>query len=86
MVDFHRYSYDDEHRYFTNKAQVNALADRLAPELGVNRKSLVVEGKKGEFHLLNAYINRYFTPDLKSTGGFEAEIGLHKKLVKEAMQ
>lgn len=85
-MDEGTYSYDDEHRYFRNKAQANTLADRLAPELGINRKSLIVEGKKGEFHLLNAYINRYFTPDIVSTVGFEAEIGLHKKLVKEAMQ
>lgn len=84
-MSFDSYSYDDAHQFFTNKAKANAFADALAPELGINRRSLVVEGKKGEFHLLNAYVQRYFEPMIASQGGFELEVNLHKRLVKEAM-
>lgn len=84
-MSFDSYSYDDAHQFFTNKAKANAFADALAPELGINRRSLVVEGKKGEFHLLNAYVQRYFEPMMADSTGFGNEIKLHKKLVKEAM-
>lgn len=78
MSDF---SWDDDRKHFTKKREVALLADSLAPELGINRRSLVVEGKKGEFHLMNAYAMQYFLP----TRGIEDEINRHKKLVKEAM-
>lgn len=79
------YGYDDERVLFKDKPHVNKLADTLAPLLGINRRSLAVEGKRGEFHLYNAYVQRYFTPKASTLESFDEELQLHKRLVKEAM-
>lgn len=84
MTDYF-HGFDASRSHFTNKARANAFADQLAPVLGINRRSLVVEGKKGEFHLLNAYVTRYFAPRDTTEDSFDREVALHKKLVKEAM-
>jgi len=64
MIDWTPYQkyYNHETLCFTSKAAATHLAATLAAELRLSIKSFIVEGKKGEYHLLCSYASRYWMP------------------------
>lgn len=72
--------YDAERQYFTSKAAARACATAVARELGLLPASLMIEGKKSEFHVFNAYISMYFAP---ASGEWQCEFERHQRRIKE---
>jgi hypothetical protein len=70
---------------FTKKSSANELADLLANETNLTRRSVVVEGKKGEFHVLNMYIGMYWMPLSDQPVDWANELVDHKKATRRAM-